>query len=549
MLPARAAAALWQFAVQSGTAFELARPYPNARSGAVVCAVREHHHYTGVRKIILKLDTVRDAARAHGEYVQQQRAVHEGGGFARRHLVQPAREPVRVDDKLWFTFQELATGEATDVGLADLEVLTALLEAARTGSDEESLPTACAHIVRSVLGEWAAHRDTKIMDVPAFLRLHVRDRLGPGGDLHALASTRTAATLELPGEPGPLANPLRLVTDPAMTAGRRIVAVTGKAHGDLHTENVLVPVRPVVAPDGFRLIDLMKYGSGAPLTRDPAHLVLYIVARSLAGLDPQAREALFGLVLHPATAPRGGPVPGWLHRTVVGVHAAAEGCARSLIDEWREQAILSVLGNALIFVGRASTRDEDRGWFLRLAALAADAYLGRGAPSPPRVTASRLPVVTEPPPSVAPPPNGRVPGEPDPGQTSPGGFPFPPPGPGLRRATSDWRARLCRNLAALRLAAQDPTSAARVDALVDAAAAGHAAADAAWSLELDGVMLELLDEAGTRSALPGAPAGSPLLYERYACPGERCRRVEPRQPGGPLPTCALTGEAMRLRVS
>ncbi|BCJ75421.1 hypothetical protein CS0771_49650 [Catellatospora sp. IY07-71] len=550
LLPPRAAEALWRFAVQSGTAFELARHYPNARSGAVVCAVREHRRHAGVRKIILKLDTVRDAARAHGEYVQQQSAVHEGGDFARRHLVQPAREPVWADGRLWFTFQELATGEATDMGLADLEVLTALLDAARTGSDEDALPTACAHIVRSVLGDWAAHRDTRTMDVPAFLRLHVRDRLDPGGDLHAMASARTAAALDLPDEPGPLANPLRLVTDSTMTAGRRVVAVVGKAHGDLHTENVLVPVRPVVAPDGFRLIDLMKYGSAAPLTRDPVHLVLYIVARSLAGLAPQAREALFGVVLDPATAPSG-PVPGWLYRTVVGVHAAAEGCARSLIDEWREQAILSVLGNALIFVGRASTRDEDRDWFLRLAARAADAYLGRAAPAPPVSPAPEVTAVPARASSVVAPAPDRLAGAPaaEPAATA-GEVPPVPVAAGPRRSIPDWRSRLCRNLAALRTAAQDPASTARIDALAEAASAGHAGADAAWSGELDRLMLELLhEEPGARSVLPGAPGGAPLLHERYACPGERCRRIEQRRPGGPLPTCAVTGQAMRLRAT
>lgn len=550
VLPPAAAQALREWAVQSGYAYELSRFYPNGRSGAIVCAVLEHHRFGPTHKIILKLDRIRDADRRHGEHLRQEQAVHESPTFARRHLVLPVREPARATDELWFTFQKLATGSPTEVGLSDLDVLATLFDEARTGGSPDLFADTAAGIVRSVLTEWASPQ-TANMTVPEFLGRHLLHRLDPGQELHPLSLAWPDPTIVVPGEALPLANPLRLAVDPAMTGRRQIRAVLGKAHGDLHMENVLVQVRPTVSVADYRLIDLMKYRAHAPLTSDPVYLVLHAVARSLGGLSPQARESLLELLLRPA-AGFDATLPAWLGRLVVNVHAAAEDCAGSLIEEWREQTRLSLLAYALILTGRPSTRREDRDWFLRLAARAAQAHLfpdarqegaaGRSVAVETSVTRSVVPT----PPVGTTTGHSSVPAIRATGQ--PGPAPAPQPAPGASPADQpDWRALLCVHLAELREAATGPSSEQRLAALITAAATGPSPQDGVWAAELEALMTDLLDHR-TRAVLPGLMAGTPLLHELYSCPIGRCRRTAGRGRAGEPPTCGLTGRFMRVQA-
>src|SRR5690349_14636273 len=55
-----------------------------------------------------------------------------------------------------------------------------------------------------------------------------------------------------------------------------VMAILGRAHGDLHPDNILLPMSPVVDASAYRLIDLSDYSPDAALTRDLVHLTLAV---------------------------------------------------------------------------------------------------------------------------------------------------------------------------------------------------------------------------------------------------------------------------------
>ncbi|WP_261571215.1 toll/interleukin-1 receptor domain-containing protein, partial [Frankia gtarii] len=232
-----------------------------------------------------------------------------------------------------------------------------------------------AAVVRSVLGEWAGPTRLPPMDVPAILRRQLGDRLAPGSPLHRLAAAHPGPTVTTEGEDHPLPNPFALVRDAGRSAGVWLPTFVGRAHGDLHVENILIPTAWRDAGAAFQLIDLSRYAPDAVLTRDPTHLVLHVLARMLVELSPNQRTATIDLLLDPDLD--GAILPQWLWLFIGQVRSAGEEWARAagLVEQWRDQLPLSLLACALTCYGRASTREEDRGWFLRLAANAAAAFL------------------------------------------------------------------------------------------------------------------------------------------------------------------------------
>jgi hypothetical protein len=72
----------------------------------------------------------------------------------------------------------------------------------------------------------------------------------------------------------------------------------GRAHGDLHPGNILMPVAPSVRASQFVLVDLARYRKEAPLTRDPAQLLLCLVAQHYLA-SPRYRGALIPLLARP----------------------------------------------------------------------------------------------------------------------------------------------------------------------------------------------------------------------------------------------------------
>ena len=134
---------------------------------------------------------------------------------------------------------------------------------------------------------------------------------------------------------GPMPNPYRLVAgDPVVD--RRIDYLYGRSHGDLHTDNVLIPWqrprRP--QPAAFWLIDLAGYRSDAPLTRDPVALLLSVIAREMPP-KPADQQALLDFVVTPHKQPplsitRQG-------KAVWAVYEPGPRFAGRWLDEWRDQ--------------------------------------------------------------------------------------------------------------------------------------------------------------------------------------------------------------------
>jgi hypothetical protein len=380
------ATALDEWAAQCDAHYELVCWLTSGKSSAVVAVVREQHLHEGARNLVVKLDTelVGVGGAEPGEFARQRRAVRDSPRFAARHLVDPVHEPVRVGDGRWFMFQKVAAGSIRDLvtlGGKLAAVLQPMRNGTRNAADRASAADAfaltCRDVVHSVLTDWVERPRIQPSTVPAALDRMLAGRLQPGRPLHAAAQRLTGAVIEVENEDSPLPNPFALALDASLTAGLEVPVLVGKAHGDLHVENILVDTDQRPGERSYRLIDLSRYSVDTPLARDPMHLLLHSLARILPGLPSQAqRSALLDLVLEPQTA-TSMLLPGWLATLVRGIHGAGEEWARSssLVDEWRDQTPLAVLACALTCLGRPSTRVEDRGWFLRLAARSASAFL------------------------------------------------------------------------------------------------------------------------------------------------------------------------------
>ncbi|MEH1058703.1 hypothetical protein V6U89_26265 [Micromonospora sp. CPCC 206171] len=516
-----AAIALAESAALRGAQYRYAGWFVNGRSTANVAAVYEVG--TGpARKLILKHDVADSAQLDRAEYARHKAALAEAPAFAERHLIAPVGEPIRVGDGSWITFQDVVGGS-----FVDYRVLSAILAGVPhaqvagvdprlvTACDRASFAAVCTSVVHGLLAGWAGHPALQEVPVAEVLRRHLLHRLDPGQPLHDEAARWPERWLHLPGEPRPLPNPFGLARDGGLTAGLPPVQlVVGRAHGDLHPENILV--RTEVDPGDYRLIDLSRYESDAPLTRDPVQLVLTVLDRTMDERSDQQRELLLDLLVGGAANVRD-MLPAWLPEFVDRVRDVQLDWIRryNLIDEWRQQTLLSLAACALMFLGRPTTAPAHREWYLRLAARAAAAYLDGAAdtgsgpepgPAPASATAAtRLAA-----------------GAGAPGDTGPVSL-------------------LCANLSALREAARRRGLLDEVDTLVARARLNQdIAADYAALV----YRLSAGDE-DVRHGLTGFGGGTPVVGEVFTCPLRRpCGRETRRPPSGARPRCPVQGTAM-----
>ncbi|WP_147317708.1 hypothetical protein [Streptomyces spongiicola] len=393
-LDASAVEALRETAAVNDLDYKLDRWLVNGRSRATVAMVFENDRRMGRSlRLLLKVPATDDTGirLTKTEYALHSRAYAEASAeFAKAHLTKPAREPVRLGGGRFLTFQHVAGDD-----LESVEVLTVLLDSVLGTPSEETAGTACTSaefagicgtLVSGVLGGWNGRPLTARgeLTVAEFLRLHIQDQLEPGGRLHALSREHRTDLIEIAGESRPLVNPFALARG-ALFGDRRLVrALVGRTHGDLHTDNALVRVRPAIDAAAFHLIDLALYESEGPVTRDPAHLLLYILARRMDTLSASQREALLDYVLAPDER-LAGRLPNWLVEVITSLDRAFLGWLEGsgLQPEWRRQRLLSLAGCAMLFLGRKSTNREDHPWFMRLAARAADRFAAMpGVPAP-----------------------------------------------------------------------------------------------------------------------------------------------------------------------
>jgi hypothetical protein len=375
-----AATALAEIAEATGRVYELDRWIGNGRSRARVGIIWETDRRAGsTRRLVLKRTAAGDPVERLAEVARQGSAYAEApAGFARAHLARPVHEAHRVPDGGWLTLAEIA-GDDVESFTELTVLLNAMLDGtAEPGCDAGTFARACGAVVGGVLSGWAGRPRIarERFTVERFLRTHVLDQMAPGGRLHDLSVEYSRDEIEVPGETRLLPSPFALARGTYSGRTPLIPALVGRCHGDLHCDNALVRVSPVIDGTDFRLVDLTLYEPDGPVTRDPAHFLLYILARRLDVLSVTQQSVLIDVLLaHERADTR--LLPTWLEDVIREIDDASHAWLKGsgLQPEWRRQRLLSIAGCAMLFLGRTSTPREDRAWFLRLAARAAAAFL------------------------------------------------------------------------------------------------------------------------------------------------------------------------------
>jgi len=337
--------------------YRLDRWLLNGRSRARVAVVFEDDHGTGTsRRLLLKLTLPGQLTEALRHWTAYDDAPP---GFAGAHLARPLHPPYPVMDGSWLTFAEIAGDDIEQV-----EVLTVLLNAMLdgTGCDPGTFARACGAVVGGILRDWTGppRMSADWFTAERFLLAHAPSQVEARRQLHELTARYGIAEIAVP-------------------------ALTGRCHGDVHTDNVLVRVRPAIDGTDYHLVDLALYEDDGPVTRDPVHLLLYVLARRMDVLSAAQQSVLIDVLLAPDRADVA-LLPGWLACLIREIDGASMCWLRGtgLQPEWRKQRLLSLAGCAVLFLGRTSTRREDLDWFLRLAARAATAFLAATTAMPVR---------------------------------------------------------------------------------------------------------------------------------------------------------------------
>ncbi|WP_328510687.1 hypothetical protein OG981_39440 [Streptomyces mirabilis] len=344
------------------------RSYTGASLLAVECA-------PPARMLIVKVLPAGASAR---EPEALSAALDAAPDFARRHLVGqpfPARD---LPDGRTLMFQE-AAGDS-------------LRDSAPLGSlDGEETDRVLAEVVRGLLTEWngpAEERAQGAVPEPVtaseFLRAELGDAWEGGGSVRAWG--RGLGVLE-PSPPWVYSDGLRLPNPYLMVAGGSaalpdpsVRVLRGRAHGDLHLDNVIVSRwEKEVRADEYRLIDLCTFRDRAALGRDLATLLLSaLVPHIRHPLPPDQRHALLRFVVDPAATHRAEIVP----KAAARVAAVRDTALRIMrerhwSESWELQFLLSLQAQALLFTSYTDLGDTGRTWCARLAAHAAGELLGR----------------------------------------------------------------------------------------------------------------------------------------------------------------------------
>ncbi|RVU28628.1 hypothetical protein EOT10_01745 [Streptomyces antnestii] len=341
-------------------------------SGALLASVfiRDSDPQHTNRRMIIKLCSPDGGASMEpGRLISARRSVPNGDdSFPRDHLVEQLYDPIEAGGS-WLMFQGFAGNDATMVTLSTI-------------LRQRRLPGVAAEITRSLLADWNPDERTHgEMTAAAFVAELLDRRLEPDEPLPVWVRDELGLDLATPwirtGRPGaaPVPNPVHVHDGCPLSEHTVAYPMRGRAHGDLHPGNVMVPRSPEANVDEYVLIDLSRFDEGALLARDPAHLLLCLVADFLPHLSEDARADVLDLLVGRDTP--GLLIPQGLARTVDRVRAAPESWLRmrTVSSEWHGQWLLSLQACALMFTARARYDARDRWWFFRLAAEAGGEYL------------------------------------------------------------------------------------------------------------------------------------------------------------------------------
>jgi hypothetical protein len=240
----------------------------------------------------------------------------------------------------------------------------------------DDLAAAARAVLAGVLGEWngAAAGLSSPVTVASLLRTELRVTFGSGGWVRRWAEAAglldpAAVWLET-AEDGVMPNPVLMATETSVGESYRLRYLHGHSHGDLHHDNVLIPRARdgVLEPRSFRLIDLATFDHVAPLSRDPAMLLVAVLSRVGGELSATQQDALLRYVVRGDAAVR----PDLPQRLVDQVDALRDASAapfvgRGFSDDWDLQLLVSVQAAALLHSTYESLGEAGRWWCFRLA--------------------------------------------------------------------------------------------------------------------------------------------------------------------------------------
>jgi hypothetical protein len=284
--------------------------------------------------------------------------------FGRLHLAGTPYDPVPFDQGGSITFQAVAGG-----GFGDLLTFDAMLE------EEDDPADVCEQIVTSLLTEWNPDQSSnERAQIGPLLQELLGARLDSGGTLDA--STRRGRDADfrlrkLSFGDLTLINPFAVALDPAVSAGREILTIRGKTHGDLHPGNLLVATASAAQPD-FWLVDLARYSDRGLLPWDPAYLLVTAAASQVDSLPDGDRDSLRRCLLDFAATPDRQIRPVTLRRAIRGVVSAerARAIGLDLRPEWERLRLLCLTAAGLMLSGRSILPDRARDWCFWLSAQA-----------------------------------------------------------------------------------------------------------------------------------------------------------------------------------
>ncbi|MFE2887015.1 hypothetical protein [Streptomyces sp. NPDC059272] len=378
--------AVWER--QTGRTLGPFAPMDAGGSGAllVLAYVRDGDARQRKRRMIIKLCADDGQSEMEpGNHIAALRSRPRGNeSFPEEHLVRQMYDPQRTG-RSWLMFQEIAGR-----GDWDMTTLAALLRS-------RGLPEAVAAVTRSLLTDWNLdEHGGKPMTACGFVAELLDRRLQPGTPLNLWSQELLGppripvAWLRFP-DGRTLPNPLDLSDSSPLAKTKLAYPVRGRAHGDLHPGNIMVP-KTGQAWQQYALIDLSRFSDNALLTRDPVHLLLHVVSDFLPPLGDGARTELLDLLVGNETPAL--EVPHGVHQTLDLVDKAPREwlSEHDIKPDWASQWLLALQACALMFTAREQHTLRDRWWFYRLAAEAAGAYLRSiGRYEPGRATAVQEP--------------------------------------------------------------------------------------------------------------------------------------------------------------
>ncbi|WBB93344.1 ATP-binding protein [Verrucosispora sp. WMMC514] len=287
--------------------------------------------------------------------------------FRKHHLTEIVFPPVRCSQGAIVIGQSIADG----IPLGTVEL--------------DQLAHVSAVVWKEILEGWAGSEyDTEHSTVAELLACELGESFKEDGWLRDWAQRHdllVPAFLELPDEDGPLPNPWRLFAEDFPAAREQIHYLVGRAHGDLHGDNVLVPMHDGAAhAAGFRLIDLATYEARAPLSRDLAALLVSLCWREIGASSPRSRLAFLTYLERDHRDPRlDDGMPGDVRKVIDALREPAlEFAVRKGWDpvQWHRQLKVSLLAQAMLHTAYTSGTADARRWCARLAGRLTRVLLG-----------------------------------------------------------------------------------------------------------------------------------------------------------------------------